>query len=166
MGRENLNFERDFQIGNTGISQNYFNTILGISDPEVIRDPNRFGYGDRKPALREFLVYKLTKDNTFVTYTDYIKAVVENRNSPMRGYDGELYAASNPVSIDDFIDDSNKDTVRELDGIVMDLKKLGENPPEEIDLEHLLDLMYKASLLIYGPKFEERLKKRFYSDRR
>ncbi len=40
------------------------------------------------------------------------------------------------------------------------IKGLGSSP-EELDLSVLIRSMYEASLLIYGPRYEEKLKRRF-----
>ena len=132
--------------------QDYFNNIL-ISDPDCIRDPSKYGRSELQ--LRAVLVGEL---EGLESYSEYVAGVVTRYNSPHRDYEGNLHSTQDPVSLDDFIGDENIEAVRELDRIIVSMKELG-NSPEKLDSQHLLNLMYQASLFIYGKSSEEKLRK-------
>ena len=131
-------FKSKFQIGETGISQDYFNHMM-VMDLDVLLQPNRYGMDVDK--LKSKLVEKLDELKTYTEYT------VEE-------------ATRYSIRPEDFINQNNNDGIKKLDQIVADMKNLG-NSPEKLDVQEMLNLIYQGALIIYGNKSEAVLKKRF-----
>ena len=151
-------FRSRFQIGkDTGISHDFFNIIV-VLDTDVILNPI---YQKRsfksESEMKEYLLPRLRK---LKTYSEYTKEVVERHNAPHKDGSGNISLPNDPVAFEDFIGDGNIDTIRKLDEIVSAMKELGTSL-EKLDIRALIDFMYRASLLIYGIKEEDKLKKRF-----
>ena len=156
--KNDKDFRSRMQMGETGLSQDYFNCILVI-DPDIIHNPRRY-YAGGEAHLRSHLVSKL---NELKTYSEYIKEVVARKNRPSRDCDGNLNYPENLLCLEDFVGDENREQVKKLDDIVISMKKFGVSE-DKINFQELLDLMKKGILLIYGLKYAEAIDKRFSED--
>ena len=146
-------FIAKFSLGDTGIAQDYFNHTL-VTNPEVIFEPKRYGGEDK---VRAIIIEGL---KNLKTYNEYIRDFVANHNSPMKDCDGNIIENQRPIKQEDFFTEENADKIKQLEQIITEMKKM-KATPENLNLRTLLDPMYQAALLIYGVKYEEKLKKRF-----
>ena len=148
------NLRRRLQIGENGISQDYFNRIFAIHLSSLILRKNGESYDKREERKSRERVIRCIKKG-FKLYTEYFQ---EQFMQEKARSNGDLAG----LTIEDFLGNGNGHTVRRLDELAGQIKDLGKLSANEIDMEKLRELMYEISFLIYGESEIERLRDFFY----